>query len=200
VSRLDRLAQDLLDLVRIEQKQLRLEFRSIDLARVVQEGVDQFAAQAWQRSVRLTFAGPGELPVQGDATRLAQVVGNLLDNALKFTPEGGSVDVLAEARDGWAEVQVKDSGRGFPPEKVQDVFAPFVRIHEGERGAPAGTGLGLPICKGLVEAHGGRIWAHSDGPGEGATFGFALPLAPAPPGADPERGERSLPAGRAAKG
>jgi CheY-like chemotaxis protein len=125
--------------------------------------------------------------VRGDSTRLAQVLQNLLVNAAKYTPEGGSIRLKVSARDGFAEIAVADNGRGITAENLERIFQLFMQA-EGGLSAPSegGLGIGLTLARSLMEMHGGSIEAHSPGPGQGSTFVARLataqevPLAPAP--------------------
>jgi signal transduction histidine kinase len=101
---------------------------------------------------------------------------NLVDNAAKYSPEGGEIRVSAEAGEGEVHVRVRDSGEGIPPEHLEQVFEPFHEVDSSYSRTTRGTGLGLAICRGIVQAHGGRIWAESAGRGSGSTFHFTLPL------------------------
>jgi signal transduction histidine kinase len=116
-----------------------------------------------------------ELWALADARRVGQVLSNLLANAVKFTPPGGRIEAGVDARDGWIELWVADSGVGIAPDQLVRVFERFYKIDPSRTGS--GTGLGLAICKHVVRGHGGRIWAESDGLGRGATFRFTLPTA-----------------------
>lgn len=126
-----------------------------------------------ERDIRFTTdLSDGSLAVSADPKRIFQVISNLLGNARKFTPSGGSVRLRAERRDGHVEVTVADTGPGIRAEDQAHIFKPY---WQEERAKRHGAGLGLPIARGLVERHGGTLWVRS-APGEGATFGFTLPL------------------------
>jgi len=113
--------------------------------------------------------------VEADEKRIQQVVENLLDNAVKYSPQGGEIRLRAEVRPGELLVSVSDQGIGIAKEELNKVFDRFYRIQQRKLGQIGGAGLGLAICKSLVEAHGGRIWAESE-LGKGSTFHFTLPL------------------------
>jgi two-component system sensor histidine kinase VicK len=115
------------------------------------------------------------LPVRTDPDKLQQVLDNLLDNAVKYSPTGGRITVLAERRPGQAQVSISDQGIGIPKEQQGRLFEKFYRVDSPLKHTVAGTGLGLNLCKHIIEAHGGRIWVES-GPGGGSTFSFSLPL------------------------
>jgi signal transduction histidine kinase len=116
--------------------------------------------------------------VWADRERVHQVLFNLLDNAVRFTPDGGEVTVSAGTVDGRCEVSVTDTGPGIPPEHLPLLFERFYRVDEARSRGEGGTGIGLAIARSVVEAHGGRIWAESE-PGKGSVFRFELPVAPA---------------------
>ncbi|MDP2950535.1 MAG: ATP-binding protein, partial [Chloroflexota bacterium] len=127
----------------------------------------------------ITLELPEELPpVEIDARRIVQVVQNLLDNAVKYSPQGGGIHVGVELRQGELVVSVADQGIGIASKELDVIFDRFYRVENAGLRDPAGMGLGLAICKALVEAHDGRIWAESE-LGRGSTFRFTLPVAPA---------------------
>jgi signal transduction histidine kinase len=174
VTQMNRLVDDLLDAVRIESGQLSLE-PALTSARALLEQVEEtFRAAAAERRVRLEFESPpAGLSVRADAGRVLQVLGNLVGNALKFSAPAGRVLVRAAPAEGeWRVVfEVKDTGPGIAPEDLARLFDRFWQKRRADR---RGVGLGLTIAKGIVEAHGGRIWAESR-VGQGSTFAFALP-------------------------
>jgi signal transduction histidine kinase len=129
-------------------------------------------------------------PVEADPERIHQVLFNLLDNAFRFTPDGGAVWVRAVRGDGSCEVSVEDTGPGIPAEHLPLVFDRFYRVDQSRSRDDGGTGIGLAIARSVVEAHGGKIWAES-GEGKGATFRFVLPLSRPPvPAGNGHRAER----------
>jgi signal transduction histidine kinase len=115
-------------------------------------------------------------PAMADRERIHQVLFNLVDNALRFTPPGGRVTLSAEAQDRAVRVRVEDTGVGIPPEHLPYLFERFYRADAARSRGDGGTGIGLAICRSVVEAHGGRIWAESE-PGRGSVFTFELPAA-----------------------
>jgi PAS domain S-box-containing protein len=187
VMRLAVLVKDLLSASSLTSSQLDLAPIEVDLADLAATAVESFRAQARGKGVTLVDASTEGVAAFADRDRVMQVLFNLLDNAIKFTPAQGSVTVQATERDGAAAVTVTDTGLGFAAEARANLFRPFGRLHEEVPGAPLGTGLGLFISKGIIEGSGGHIWADSPGPGKGTTVGFTLPLRPAQPG----RGIRS---------
>lgn len=171
-----KLIEDLLDESRIAAGKLRLESRGVRLGSLVDEAVRMARPSAVAKGITLTFE-PGEESYEsfGDPARLQQVIGNVLGNAMKFTPEGGRVAVRITRDDSFGVIEVTDSGQGIPPSLLPHVFDRFRQgAAEGER--KSGLGLGLAIARHLVEMHGGTVEAKSDGEGKGATFVIRLPL------------------------
>jgi PAS domain S-box-containing protein len=178
-DRMKHLVSDLLDVARIEAGRLAIESAPLDLRGLVEETCGAFRAQAWKRNVRLEADVPDHAPaVLADGDRLLQVLSNLTGNAIKFTPEGGRVGIRVEVRPEDVRVSVSDTGPGIRTEDLPRLFDRFWQARRPDR---RGAGLGLAIAKGIVEAHGGRLWAESS-PGEGSTFWFTLPrMEPSPP-------------------
>ena len=171
---MNRLIQDLLDVASIETGRLSLERARQPAPALVSQAARMFEVEASQRRVQLEVSAPSELPpMQVDASRIVQVLGNLLNNALKFTPDGGRITVGAEARGSNVVFFVSDSGPGIPLVDQPRVFDRY--WHSRRTANKRGTGLGLSIAKGIIEAHGGRIWIEST-PGEGAKFLFTIPV------------------------
>ena len=171
-DRLSRLLNLLLDLSRIEAGHLELDLAPTDL-----RGILVSMARALQSTTDthvIEIHAPSGVIGHWDARRLEEVVQNLLTNAVKYSPQGGRIEVTLEGDDEQATVLVRDGGIGLAQEEAPHVFERFFRGHDIRR--LEGTGLGLYICQAIVGAHGGRIWAESGGPGQGSTFGFTLPL------------------------
>ena len=172
---MNRLIQDLLDVANIERGTLSLELREQDPAQVLLQARHMFEEEATGHGISLEVRVPTNLPLVGaDGARVVQVLGNLLRNAIKFTPNGGRIVLAAEHRDRSVVFSVADSGQGIPLANQARVFDRYWQESAGARSG--GSGLGLSIAKGIVEAHGGTIWLAST-PGRGTTFSFALPLA-----------------------
>ncbi|HZE08726.1 MAG TPA: PAS domain-containing sensor histidine kinase [Gemmatimonadaceae bacterium] len=170
---MERLISDLLDVASIESGTLSLHTGSVDLSVLVSEVVELFDAQAHERRIEIhRDIDPGIPMIIGDRDRLVQVLSNLLGNAIKFTPEGGNVRLRLTRQVEEVMVSVTDTGIGISAENLPHVFERFWRAREI---ATKGAGLGLSIASGIVEAHGGRIWAESQ-VGVGTTMTFALPL------------------------
>jgi signal transduction histidine kinase len=175
-----RLIEDLLDFSRIAAGRLVLEKRRVNLHDLLRGVIEAVLPTAAAGRVELRY---GEIPtvtVIGDSRRLEQVFLNLLGNALKFTPEGGLIQLQPRLTGSTVEIAVSDTGAGIEPEFVPHVFERFRQDHSNSARAQQGVGLGLSIAKELVEGHGGSIRVESAGRGRGATFTVMLPLAPAP--------------------
>ena len=171
-DRMRALIADLLDVARIETGSLPVSPQPTDLAVLISEAGNAFRIGGHRHN--LSINTPPGLPwVMGDKSRIVQVLGNLLANAARHSPESSTIAVSATPADLQVSVSVSDEGRGIPAESLPHLFRKFSRIETEEQGGD--TGLGLAVCKGIVEAHGGRIWAESDGPGLGARFTFTLP-------------------------
>lgn len=171
-----RLIDDLLDLGRIMAGKVRLELQPIALPEVVRAAVESVEPAAAAKDIRLTVTlAPLPAPVSADGGRLQQVVWNLLSNAVKFTPKGGQIEVRLQCLNAHVELSVRDSGIGISAAFLPHVFDRFSQKDSSTTRAFGGLGLGLAICKQLVELHGGTIWATSPGEGQGATFVVRLP-------------------------
>jgi PAS domain S-box-containing protein len=179
VSETDRLANivdQILLASRIESGQIEVTLEPVDASGIARSVVDAMAHRAPQ-GIHLTLdADNGLQPVDCDPDRLRQVLANLIDNAIKYSPEGGDVSVRLQPNGGAMRFAVHDEGIGFEPSAAEAIFERFRRLGPNLTRGIGGTGLGLYICKELIERMGGRIWAESQ-PGEGATFYFELPLA-----------------------
>ncbi len=176
------LLEDLLTLERIESER-QAEWETFDFGGLVIEVVEsqQASATLKQQALRLVHE-PGTLPVHGSVTQLRQAVANLVSNAIKYTPQGGHIDVTAGLEEGdRVAFQVTDDGYGISPERQARIFERFYRAREPGTEHISGTGLGLSLVKTVVERHGGQVWFSST-PGKGSTFGFWLPLAEKPSG------------------
>jgi signal transduction histidine kinase len=174
-KRMSRLIEDLLDVTRLEGgKRLPIEPAPVEVASMLDEVQELFKAQAAAGSVNLQVRKDDDVPpVFADRHRILQVISNLIGNSLKFTPPGGGITVSAERRDNEVLFIESDTGPGIEKQHLGDIFSPYWQAKRAER---LGAGLGLPIAKGIVESHGGRIWVESE-PGQGTRFLFTLPLA-----------------------
>src|SRR6516165_7564455 len=168
---------DLLDMSRIISGKVRLDVQRLNLPTIVTEAIETVRSTASAKGVGLqTVIDPVNAPFSGDPNRLQQVFWNLLNNAIKFTPKGGRIQVLLERLDANVEVTIIDTGEGISPEVLPYIFNRFEQADASTTRRHGGLGLGLAIVKHLVELHGGRIRAKSDGVGKGATFIVSLPL------------------------
>ncbi|MGA6990123.1 MAG: HAMP domain-containing sensor histidine kinase, partial [Nitrososphaeraceae archaeon] len=177
-KRLQRLTEDILDITKIESKTLKLKKQNFILSKIIEEIVDDYSAEIRDsnRNLILTFLSLEELestPITADQNRLKQVINNLIDNAIKFTRDGKiTISAEIDTKHNQVIVKVKDTGTGIDSDILPKLFTKFVTKSD------KGTGLGLYICKGIIEAHHGKIWAENnyDGNGNGTTLSFCLPL------------------------
>jgi two-component system, OmpR family, phosphate regulon sensor histidine kinase PhoR len=176
-DRLQRLVEDLLDVSRLDARQLELRPSSVDLAALARAAADQAGALSEEHAVVVEVS---EGPLEGwwDPDRLGQVLHNLLTNAIKYSPSGGEVRVRVEDLGQQARVSVADQGIGIAADALPRLFNRFYRTEAAAASGTTGLGVGLYIAKSLVEAHGGQIWADSGGEGHGTTFTFTLPYEP----------------------
>jgi two-component system, OmpR family, sensor histidine kinase BaeS len=172
---LARLVQDLRTLSLADAGQLQLETRAFNLAAKIREITSGFEPSAQQKSVKLEVRAPERLELHGDPDRIAQVLSNLLDNALRYTPENGTVCIALESTKNTARVIVSDSGQGLPSESLEHVFDRFYRVDESRNRSSGGSGLGLAIARTILELHGGKISVQNKLEG-GAEFICALPV------------------------
>jgi signal transduction histidine kinase len=174
------LINDLLDLSKIESGKTEIKASRVALDGLVHEVLESLRPVAAEKVIALeaTF-GESSILVSADRSKINQILTNLIGNAIKFTPSSGRITVSASGtgKEG-VQVSVSDTGPGIPPREKEKIFDKFYQIAEEGGTKPKGTGLGLPICKALVELHGGRIWVESED-GHGSTFSFTLPISPA---------------------
>jgi signal transduction histidine kinase/DNA-binding response OmpR family regulator len=171
------LINDILDLSKIEAGHVELTFESVRVETAFAEVVDTLRPLADKKSQTLSQHAENGLNVRADATRFKQVLMNLVGNAIKFSPEGGDIELAACLIDGKVRVEVRDTGPGIPLEEQKRIFENFYRLRQSEK-STEGTGLGLAITQKLVELHGGELGLESQ-PGHGSRFYFSLPMAPA---------------------
>jgi signal transduction histidine kinase len=171
---MQRLIQDLLDVARMETGSLSVAKDEVDAATLVREMGESNAPIARQKEQKIVCRVADDLPmICGDRERLVQVFGNLIGNAIKFTPERGTVTMDVKRAGRNVEFTVADTGPGIPEADLKRVFTPY---WQAKKTAHMGAGLGLAIVRGIVEAHGGKVWAEN-GPGGGAVFRFTIPVA-----------------------
>jgi two-component system phosphate regulon sensor histidine kinase PhoR len=175
-DRLTKIVEDLLMLSKIETKEFQLKMEVISLPNFIDDIIDFVKEPAEKKKISLSRNEiPSSLAVQGDRSYLEQILINLLDNAIKYTPDGGRVTLSAiEKNSKDIQFSVGDNGIGIPKEDLSRIFERFYRVDKGRSKEMGGTGLGLSIVKHLVQAHGGRVWVESQ-PGKGSTFYFTLP-------------------------
>lgn len=194
IDRLSVLVNDLLDVSRIEAGKVALSMQPLNLNEIAAEVIEYVERRSQEESRPMDFQlhTNATLPsAYGDAERVRQILSNLVDNAYRYTPESGQINVRLKALDGYLQVDVADNGIGIYPDEQQRIFDRFYRGENHLVMASSGTGLGLAIVKELVEMHNGRIWVESRGmPGEGSTFSFILPAYR--PDQEPTRAEAAL--------
>lgn len=173
---MNRHLDDLLNVAPMATKRYAFEPRRIDLCEIARHSIDAFGLELARRQHRLTVRVPRDpLWLEADGGRLEQVLGNLLINAAKYTPDGGEIVFCVERRDEFASVRITDTGIGIPPEMLASVFGLFVQVDGAARYSEGGRGVGLAVARNLVEMHGGHLSAASGGPGMGSEFTILLP-------------------------
>jgi two-component system, chemotaxis family, CheB/CheR fusion protein len=181
VEHITRLVDDLLDVTRIAHGKIDLHRADVELAELVRSAAEDHRAVIEERGIRLSVVAPPEqVFVHGDPTRLVQIVGNLLQNAAKFTKAGGAVTLSLVRAGAAAEIRVRDTGAGIEPGVLKALFHPFTQAKQTLARTEGGLGLGLAFVKGLVELHGGTVSAASEGAGRGSEFTVRLPLVQPP--------------------
>ncbi len=177
-GRLARLVDDLQELSRVEAGVSPLEIKPAQVGPLIQTTIKRLTPQASKRKIDIVADLPADLPmVPLDEARITQVLTNLVSNALQYTPEGGSIHILAKSFRDEIQVSIADTGIGIPVEHMAHIFTRFYRVDKSRsRQAGGGSGIGLTIARHLVESHGGRIWVESLGDGHGSTFTFSLPI------------------------
>ena len=164
-----------MDWAAIEKGKLRIEKAKFELTASLKKTAEIFKAKAAKRGISVTFESAGEMGVFADEKRIRQVISNILENAVRHTPDNGKIEItVGKMDDKNAKVSVTDSGDGIDPAKAPELFTSFTQV--GDRARVGRLGLGLSIAKDIVVNHGGRIWAHSEGLGKGASFNFTLPV------------------------
>ena len=176
IDRLNRIVSDLLTLVNIDSGGMKLSLSDVDLHELLLEQVKRLAPLARENGIELECSAKEALETSGDAVKLQQVIYNVIDNAIKYTPRGGSVQASLIRSGKRAIIRVTDTGIGIPQADLPHVFDRFYRVDKARSRATGGTGLGLSIVKQIVALHGGTITAESE-EGKGSTFTIDLPLA-----------------------
>jgi len=176
-DRLAKLIEDLLDLSKIESGKMKIAFLQVDIADAFKRAAAVIANQANAKSISIQSNIPAVLPkVLADETRLSQVFVNLLDNAVKYTPEKGTIIVTVSVQDRFVQIAIADTGAGIPSNDIPRIFERFYRVDKAHSRELGGTGLGLSIVKHIVQIHGGNVWVESE-VGRGTTFSFTIPIA-----------------------
>jgi len=174
IDRQTNLVNDLLDLSRIESGRMKLKMGCVSLDSVIADSIESVKQAAIEKGIKLNVELPEDISsVKADRERLTQVIINLLNNAIKFTPRSGEISIKTRELNGQVEVKVSDTGTGIPAEDLDKVFEKFYQADSTLTREAGGTGLGLAICRGIIEAHNGHIWAESE-LGKGSTFIFRL--------------------------
>ena len=175
IGQIEHLIKDLVDWAAIEKGKLRIEKTNFELTASMKKTAEIFKDKASKRGISVTFESVGEIPVFADEKRIRQVISNILENAVRHTPDNGAIKVTVSKLDEKnAKVSVTDSGDGIDPEQAPSLFTSFTQV--GDKSRVGRLGLGLSIAKDIVTNHGGRIWAQSQGLGKGASFIFTLPV------------------------
>lgn len=177
VEVLDKLLADILDISRIQTGKMRFELKKVQLADCITSSIENIKTSADKKNIFIA-AKIKKLPELAlDRERIIQVLTNLINNAVKFTPSKGKITVEAEKQKNNVLVKVKDTGIGIAGKDMKKLFEPFFQVESSDRRKYGGTGLGLTICKNIIEQHGGKIWVKSR-LGKGSTFYFTVPLKP----------------------
>jgi len=181
VNHMVRLVDDLLEVSRITSGKIQLQLNPIDLNDVIRNAIETSLPllEGGNHSFSVNL-DETPIKIEGDMVRLTQVLSNLLNNAAKYTPEGGLISLTTEQGENWVQVRIKDSGLGIPQEMLNKVFEMFTQVNRHMKRSQGGLGIGLTLVKRLVELHGGRISATSEGEGLGSEFTMKLPLMPPP--------------------
>jgi PAS domain S-box-containing protein len=181
VTHITRLVDDLLDVGRIMSDKVELRFSRVDLGELVARAIEAARPFTDAREQRVAAHVPADpVTIRGDTVRLVQVLQNLLHNASKFSPMGSGIEVSGRIDYNMAVIEVRDSGCGIPARSLDRIFELFAQEKASQSSGEGGLGIGLTLCKSLVEMHGGSIFASSDGPGFGSAFTLSLPLAAGP--------------------
>ena len=199
-AQLARIVDDLVDIVRLTRGALSMERARVDLAEVVRRAAETAAPLVEARNHRLDLELPAQpLWLDADLHRLTQLLANVLNNAARYTPPGGHISLRTASAEGWATIEVRDTGRGIEPQMLERIFDMFVQGRPVLERVGGGLGVGLALARRIAEAHGGSLSAHSEGEGKGALFTLRLPLARAQvtePRARIESAVRSMPTKR----
>ncbi|HAP67229.1 MAG TPA: hypothetical protein DCQ99_05415 [Nitrospinae bacterium] len=174
--RLENLVNDYLDLAKIEAGKMIFKSEPVDIKGIINKSLAIYYGEAMEHGINLKSILSEDIPViAADDGKLRQVVSNLMSNAVKYTPKGGTITISADKKGKYVEVCVEDTGPGISKEYHKKIFEKFVQVQNGKERVKKGTGLGLPIVKYIIEHLGGRVWVESE-EGKGAKFLFILPI------------------------
>lgn len=175
-SQLQKLIQDLFDANKLELGALKLDIQNNDLSKIIQNQIHHLELEFQKKNISVFFE-PKSVFCQCDASRIGQVLNNILINSIDFVSENsGKIEISLNSDQKTAKISIRDNGIGIAKDKIGNLFVKFYQINPSQQRKYGGTGLGLAVCKGIVESHGGKIWAESDGEGTGTEFNIELPL------------------------
>jgi len=172
-KRLKNLIWDILDLSGLESKQIKFDMQPVKINDVIEDAIKDVNSSAKEKNITIHTNLDNFPLIEGDKEKLISVITNLINNAIKFTPKGKEISIETKKRGYRLFVLVKDRGIGIAKKNLGKIFNKFYQVHTGDERKYSGTGLGLTICKGVIKAHGGEIWAESE-PGKGSTFNITL--------------------------
>jgi two-component system phosphate regulon sensor histidine kinase PhoR len=176
-ERLSKIIDDLLDISRMESGKVKMVFLPVEAGPAIKKAMDVLKNSAAGKSINIELSIPVNLPrMLADEGRFTQVLLNLLDNAIKYTPERGNISIVASKKDNFLQIEVADTGAGIPEKDIPRIFERFYRVDKARSRELGGTGLGLSIVKHIVQSHGGEVWVKSV-LGKGSTFSFTVPIA-----------------------
>jgi signal transduction histidine kinase len=180
VARLESLMNQLLEVMKIDEDKLKLNREPIKVAQLVRECIQELSYHILEKNHNLVYNVDEDVTIIGDSERIFQLFTNLLSNAIKFTPPNGKIEINAKSKeDDFYLFSISDNGLGLTQDEIKRLFKKFEMIKNPSveiQNRMTGTGLGLYITKGIIEAHGGKIWAESEGLNKGTTFYFTLPI------------------------
>ncbi len=176
LARLESRVRDIIDVSRLDSDRFPVRIKNEEFSTIIEEVVEDFTITGDIAGQTIELEQNHHGRVQVDRRRMVTVLANLLDNAIRFTPEGGTIKVKSRVERNWLIVEIEDTGVGFPPSEEDRLFKPFGHLDQPVPHAYQGAGLGLYVSKGIVELHGGTIWGKSEGRNRGATFGFRIPV------------------------
>lgn len=175
---LQKMIRDLLDANKLELGKLSLDIKPNNLAQIIRAEISNLESEFQNKEIAISFEPTADVLCECDKSRIGQVINNMLLNALDFVPQNtGKIEISLNADQKTAKISIKDNGVGIPKDKLDNLFVKFYQIRPNQNRKYGGTGLGLAVCKGIVEGHKGKIWAYSEGEGHGTEFNIEIPLA-----------------------